>query len=264
MARHLLAMVLAMLAGMLLLGPARGALAGALGLAPATPGVAALLMATDMSVGMAVWMWYRGHSAPAIGEMTAAMYLPVLLLLPPYAVGLLGADALLTGGHLLMIPAMVGAMLWRRAEYAHHHAARPAADARPLVRVLAHRWPTGLALLMSFDNWFTPAVLPPWTLLGLAVSYPLVGAWRGRLGDRRVRAVQLAGLLGWTGLAVAALALGGDAAGWLVAVGWLAHAVWDAVHHRRDEVVPRGYAEWCAVLDTVLGVTMILFLLTTP
>jgi hypothetical protein len=262
--RHMLEMVLAMVAGMLLLGPARGALAGSLGLDPAAPGPAALLMATDMSVGMAVWMWYRGHSGPAIGEMTAAMYAPVLLLLVPYAAGLLDGGALLAGGHLLMVPAMLVAMLRRRDEYARHHATRPGPDAHPLVRVLAHRWPAGLALLVSVGNWFNPTILPWWTLVGLAVSYPLIGAWRRRLGDRRVLAVQLAGLLGWTAMGVAAVVLGGAAAGWLVALGWLVHAVWDAVHHRRDEVVPRGYAEYCAVLDVVLGVTMIMLLLSSP
>ncbi|MER7459553.1 hypothetical protein [Micromonospora sp. NPDC126480] len=264
LARHLLEMVLAMVVGMLLLGPARGALAGALGLGPAAPGTGALLMATDMSLGMSVWMWYRGHSAPAIGEMAAAMYAPVLLLAVPYAVGLIGAGALMVGGHLLMVPAMAAAVLRRRDEYAEHRGTRPGPDAHPLVRLAAHRWPTGLALLMSFDNWITPAVLPWWTLLGLAASYLLVGAWRRRLGNRRVRTVQLAGLLGWTALAVAALVVGGDAARWIVAVGWLAHAVWDAFHHWRDEVVPRGYAEWCAVLDTALGATMILFIVTSP
>ncbi|MFI7576652.1 hypothetical protein [Micromonospora sp. NPDC049497] len=133
--RHLLEMVLAMVAGMLLLGPARGALAGSLGLGPAAPGPAALLMATDMSIGMAVWMWYRGHSWPAIGEMTAAMYAPVLLLLVPYATGLLDGGALLTGGHLLMVPAMLLAVLRRPDDYTAHHPTRPGPDAHPLVRV---------------------------------------------------------------------------------------------------------------------------------
>ncbi|MEW2384272.1 hypothetical protein AB0873_19580 [Micromonospora sp. NPDC047707] len=264
LARHLLEMALAMLAGMLLLGPARGALAGAFGLAPASPGVGALLMATDMSVGMAVWMWYRGHSGPAIGEMTAAMYVPVLLLLVPFRAGLIDGDALLMGGHLLMLPAMLVAMLRRRDEYARHHASRPTPRQHPRVRALAHRWPTGLALLMTFGNWFSPLAPHPLALLVLPGGYLLIGAYRGRLGDRRVLAVQLAGLAGWTALALAAVALGGDAALWLVAAGWLAHAAWDAVHHRRNEVVPRGYAEFCGVLDAVVGVTVSLMILATP
>ncbi|MGN9813530.1 hypothetical protein ACTMSW_29805 [Micromonospora sp. BQ11] len=256
LARHLLEMALAMVAGMLLLGSARATLGAALGLAPASPGPAALLMATDMSIGMALWMGYRRHSAGAIGEMTLAMYAPVLLLLLPYGAGLLDADALLGGAHLLMLPAMVAAMLRRRDEYARHPAARPA-PRHPLARMLAHRWPTGLALLVTVDAWFTP-VVSPWYVLVLPVGYLLIGAYRRRLGDRRVLAVQLAGLVGWTALVLAAVALGGDAARWLVAAGWLAHAAWDVVHHRRDQVVPRGYAEFCAVLDVVVGITVIL------
>lgn len=259
--RHFLEMVLAMLAGMLLLGQARGALAGALGLGPPSPGVDALLMATDMSVGMAVWMWYRGHSGPAIGEMAAAMYAPVLLLVVPYSAGLLDAEALMVGGHLLMLPAMVVAMLRRRDEYVRHHVARPTPGQHPLTRALAERWPAGLALLVTIDNWFAPAVPHPLIMLVLPGAYLLIGAYRRRLGNRRVLVVQLAGLVVWAALALAALALGGDAAAWLVAIGWLAHAAWDAVHHRRNEVVPRAYAEWCCVLDVVVGVTVILMIL---
>ncbi|PZG18474.1 hypothetical protein C1I95_13395, partial [Micromonospora craterilacus] len=120
LARHLLEMVLAMVAGMLLLGPARAALGTAFGLAPASPGLGALLMATDMSLGMAVWMGYRGHSGAAIGEMVLAMYAPVLLLLVPYRAGLLDADTLLAGAHLLMVPAMAAVVLRRRGEYVRH------------------------------------------------------------------------------------------------------------------------------------------------
>ncbi len=45
--------------------------------------MAALVMATNMTVGMTVWMRYRAHGWPAVGEMAAAMYAPFLLLLIP-------------------------------------------------------------------------------------------------------------------------------------------------------------------------------------
>ena len=47
-------------------------------------------------------------------------------------------------------------------------------------------------------------------------------------------------------------------AGILIAVGLAAHAVWDIVHHRRNAVVSRSYAEFCAVLDLTLAVVVIL------
>ncbi len=260
LARHLLEMVLAMVAGMLLLGPARAALGGALGLAPASPGVGALLMATDMSVGLAVWMWYRGHSGAAIGEMVLAMYAPVLLLLVPYRAGLLDADTLLVGGHLLMVPAMAAAVLRRRSEYAGHPAARPA-PRHPLARVLVHRWPAGLALLMTVDSWTSPVPLAAYTLLVLPAGYLVIGSVRRQWGVPGNLRLQLAGLAGWSALALLAAILGGPAGQWLVAVGWLAHSGWDLFHHRTRRVVPRGYAQWCGVLDAVLGITIMLTLI---
>ncbi|TCB94384.1 hypothetical protein E0H26_22065 [Micromonospora zingiberis] len=262
MVRHLLEMALAMVAGMLLFGPARAALGTAFGLAPAAPGVGALLMATDMSLAMVLWMWYRGHGGAAIGEMVLAMYLPVLLLLVPYRAGVLAADTLLIGAHLLMLPAMAVAVLRRRAEYAHHPVPR-SAPRQPLARVLVHRWPAGLALLMTADNWTEPALLGPYTLLVLPAGYLLLGSVRRQWGVPGNLRRQLVGLAAWGGLALFAAAVGGETAYWLVAVGWLAHAGWDLVHHRTGRVVPRGYAEWCLVIDAVLGLTIILALLTT-
>ena len=74
-------------------------------------------MATNMSVGMAVWMRIRGHGLPAIAEMSAAMYLSFLVLLPLHWAGVLTGMAFMTAGHVLMVPAMLVAMLRRRSEY---------------------------------------------------------------------------------------------------------------------------------------------------
>ena len=83
----------------------------------------AMVMATDMSVGMGAWMRWRGHGWRSISEMSAAMYLPFALVLVPYWLGALTAVGVMTAGHLLMLPAMLIAMLLRREEYSHaHHA----------------------------------------------------------------------------------------------------------------------------------------------
>ena len=111
---HGLEMVIAMVVGMVVLGPVW---------AWAWPGLnenttaQALVMATNMSIGMAVWMRIRGHGLPAIAEMSAAMYLAFLVLLPFHWIGVLSAMALMAAGHLLMVPAMLVAMLRRRHEY---------------------------------------------------------------------------------------------------------------------------------------------------
>jgi hypothetical protein len=114
--RHYVEMVLAMLAGMFALGGLEGLVWPAL---TARADVAAMVMATNMSLGMAAWMRFRGHAWRGIAEMSASMYLPFLVLLVPYWAGVAGKGVLMTWGHLLMLPAMALVMLLRPAEYVH-------------------------------------------------------------------------------------------------------------------------------------------------
>jgi hypothetical protein len=121
--RHYLEMVVAMVLGMVILGPLESALLTRLHWPPlhAVPELDALVMATNMTVAMAAWMRYRGHGWAATNEMALAMYLPFLVLFPPLWLGSTAPATMLTGGHLLMLPAMAGAMLLRRDEYTGHH-----------------------------------------------------------------------------------------------------------------------------------------------
>jgi hypothetical protein len=114
--RHYVEMVVAMLAGMFALGGVEDLVWPSL---THRPDVAAIVMATNMSLGMAGWMRFRGHSWRGITEMSAAMYVPFVVLLVPYWAGLTGDGVLMTWGHLLMLPAMALVMLLRPAEYAH-------------------------------------------------------------------------------------------------------------------------------------------------
>jgi hypothetical protein len=114
-----LGMVAAMLVGMWALDGVRHLLLPGLSL---RIDAETLLMATEMSVGMAVWMALRRHSGRSIAIMCAAMYVPFLLLLPLQWAGAISGGALMTGGHLLMLPAMAIAM-----PFAHHgHRQAPA------------------------------------------------------------------------------------------------------------------------------------------
>jgi hypothetical protein len=81
--------------------------------------VMVLVMATDMSLGMGAWMRYRGHAWGPIAEMSAVMYLPFAVFLPAVWGGVMSGSAMLGAGHLLMLPAMLGLMVWRRDEYGH-------------------------------------------------------------------------------------------------------------------------------------------------
>jgi hypothetical protein len=42
-----------------------------------------------------------------------------------------------------------------------------------------------------------------------------------------------------------------------VGIAILGHAAWDAYHYLRDRVVTRSYAEFCAVVDLLLGAAIL-------
>jgi hypothetical protein len=90
-----------------------------------------------------------------------------------------------------------------------------------------------------------------YALLIGSVAFVVIGVVRRApgFGIQVVAAVVLA-VLAVIAVEAGSLAL----AGVLIGVGLLAHAAWDAYHHRVDRVVPRSYAEWCAVVDVILGV----------
>jgi hypothetical protein len=122
--RHYLEMVVAMTLGMAVLGPLESALLDPTGWQSvrAVPELDALVMATNMTVGMTAWMRYRRHGWTAVGTMAAAMYLPFIVLFPPLRLDVLSPSGMLLGGHLLMLPAMAVAMLLHRDDYTRHHA----------------------------------------------------------------------------------------------------------------------------------------------
>jgi flagellar biosynthetic protein FliP len=121
--RHYLEMVVAMTAGMVVLGPAESLLLDPVGWAElrAHPEINALVMATNMAVAMVAWMRLSGHGWAATAEMAAAMYLSFVVLFPPLWLGALSGTGLLVLGHVLMLVAMAFVMLRRRDEYTGHH-----------------------------------------------------------------------------------------------------------------------------------------------
>jgi hypothetical protein len=124
--RHYVEMVVAMFAGMVVLGlPAEVGLqaigSSSSDLQVDAPAVLFIGMALTMTVPMVAWMRYRGHRWRPCGEMAAAMLAPTAV-----AIALLGVvdfHALMMWEHVAMLLAMLGAMLLRPAEYmhAHHH-----------------------------------------------------------------------------------------------------------------------------------------------
>lgn len=120
--RHYLEMVVVMIIGMVALGSVESWASGLLAdpTLLARPDVKAVVMATNMTLPMAAWMRFRGHSWPPVLEMSAAMIVPFAVLLVPLWLGAISASALMTGGHVLMFIAMAVAMLLRRDEYVAH------------------------------------------------------------------------------------------------------------------------------------------------
>jgi len=79
-------------------------------------------MGLNMTVPMVAWMSYRGHDRHRNAEMAASMVFPTLATSGLAWAGVLQAHGALAVQHVVMIPAMLGVMLWRYEHYAHAHA----------------------------------------------------------------------------------------------------------------------------------------------
>ncbi len=121
--RHYLEMVVAMFAGMFLLGPITFMVLGMHGPegAMANPFLRTTLMVVYMNIGMGAWMRYRGHSWERISEMALGMTAPFFVLLPALWLGAVSESFVNVVGHLGMLVTMYLAMLVRRAEYSMDH-----------------------------------------------------------------------------------------------------------------------------------------------
>jgi hypothetical protein len=119
-ALHYVEMVIAMFAGMFLLDFAESA-AGLHVSYTTQPEAAYLLMALNMSIGMAAWMRFRGHGWGSTLEMCAAMFAPAVPLFPLLWLGVIDGHGVMMAAHVAMFPAMLLVMLRRLDEFAGHH-----------------------------------------------------------------------------------------------------------------------------------------------
>ncbi|MFD2795624.1 hypothetical protein ACFS27_18840 [Promicromonospora vindobonensis] len=119
---HLAEMVVVMVLGMMLLAPVWDWSGAAFGIEAVLgrSDVAAMVMVLDMVIAMTAWMRVRRHGWAPVWEMNAAMAAPFAVLLVLFWLGAVTADDMMLWGHVLMVPAMAGAMLLRRAEYTEH------------------------------------------------------------------------------------------------------------------------------------------------
>jgi hypothetical protein len=122
--RHFGEMVLAMLLGMGVFALVNSAILIPMGFAYLSarlfPEAYALAMAVSMTVPMVAWMRIRKHAWRLSAEMAGAMIIPTALLIVVCSIGLLPRAVVIPGTHLLMVPAMLGAMLYRWRDYTCH------------------------------------------------------------------------------------------------------------------------------------------------
>jgi hypothetical protein len=124
--RHYVEMVIAMFAGMFVLGGAAAAVLGLVGIDVGdweddAPALLLLGMAFVMTVPMVAWMRYRRHGWAPAGEMAAAMFVPSLAAILLLWIGAVeGSHAPLMIQHIGMFPAMLAVMLLRLDEYTVH------------------------------------------------------------------------------------------------------------------------------------------------
>ncbi|TFV84253.1 hypothetical protein E4V99_04080 [Microbacterium sp. dk485] len=252
---------------MMLVDQVTGAVIGAFGLFPlmAHPAGIALVMTVDVLVGTVLWLVHRGRSTSAVLAVAGATALGFAAPLVPFGLGVWDAASAVLAGHVLAAVALVVVVSSMPAHFGI--AARPLRSVSPSpvrrgVERVARRWPTVLALLLTFGEFLHPGVSPAWVLVLLGAEYLVIGGIRRQFGDRRILALHIAGALAYAALAVAALNVPPVAAGLLIGVGWILHAGWDVALHRADIVTWRWYAEACIVIDLVVGVSAIVAVLS--
>ncbi|GIE95511.1 hypothetical protein [Paractinoplanes rishiriensis] len=109
-----------------------------------------------------------------------------------------------------------------------------------------------VAKIAGFAWWAAFAVVGVVLIVaGLAIGVPRKPLW-----------AQVGAAVVYGGLAVVALFLPVVVGGVLAGLALAAHAGWDWVAYRRNEVVPRSLAEACMFLDVPLGVGVVVLSLT--
>jgi hypothetical protein len=120
-------------------------------------------------------------------------------------------------------------------------------------------WLVAVATVAAFaalrlQDWVDPVV----AFSVAALAFVLWGAVRGQLRRRGALVVEMAGMVGFTAIALAAVSVDSDLGRYIVAAGWFGHAAWDFAHFRADKVVSRSFAEWCTVFDVLRAVGILI------
>ena len=119
-------------------------------------------------------------------------------------------------------------------------------------------WPLfGVTFVLITIGLLASRTNPTWWMLGLALILLVVGLVLRALRPAWGLPLQAAAMAVVIAVALVVAHLAPPWGALLAGAGLLAHAAWDIHHHRTERVVPRSLSEFCAVLDTVLGLALI-------
>jgi hypothetical protein len=96
------------------------------------------------------------------------------------------------------------------------------------------------------------------TLLVVGAIFLVAGVIRGQLAEPSSFSLETAGMVLFGSAILVALYVDPSLGGKLVGITILGHGVWDAYHYLRNTVVQRSYAEFCAVVDVLLGAAIMI------
>ncbi|MDG4789384.1 hypothetical protein O7626_26250 [Micromonospora sp. WMMD1102] len=125
-------------------------------------------------------------------------------------------------------------------------------------------WPvvfTGIGLVVLTR--IVGNVDPAFVLTAIALLVLIWSVADGQLRRDRTLQTQALAFGGFAAVSFAALAIltqEPTIAGYLVAAAWLAHGIWDLIHLKLDRVVAPTFAEWCAVIDILIAVQLVLII----
>jgi hypothetical protein len=130
------------------------------------------------------------------------------------------------------------------------------------VAALDRRWAAWVVLLAGLPLAFFISSISgidrSVVLLVAAPVFLVLGVARGQWQRPDGLPLQTAGMLAFGSTALVALYyVYPDLGGKLVGIAILGHAAWDAYHYLRDRVVARSYAEFCAIVDLLLGAAIL-------
>jgi hypothetical protein len=115
-------------------------------------------------------------------------------------------------------------------------------------------WPLVVLLVVAVAALRVADVAAVPVLAVAAFALAVVAVLAGWLGTDLLRVLQAPAAWVFGAAALVATLVSVELGSAIVAVGLIAHAVWDAVLWRAErEVVARSFVEWCAVFDVVVG-----------